>query len=44
MLGVVLLALGGMERLKMPRLERYQHVLAGLVIMGCGVGIRFLGL
>ena len=44
MLGVVLLALGGMERLKMPRLERYQHVFAGLVILFCGVGIRFLGL
>jgi sulfite exporter TauE/SafE len=44
MLGVVLLALGGMQRLKMPRVERYQHVFAGLVILFCGVGIRFLGL
>lgn len=44
MLGIVVLILGGVERLKMPRLERFQHVLAGLVILACGVGIRFLGL
>ncbi len=44
MLGVVLLLVGGAERLKLPQLERYQHALAGMVILACGVGIRFLGL
>ena len=44
MLAIVLLLLGGMDRIRMPRLERYQHVLAGCVIMACGIGIRFLGL
>lgn len=44
MLAVVLLALGGLHRVRLPRLERYEHALAGLTILACGVGIRFLGL
>lgn len=44
MLAMVVLVLGGLEHVRMPRLERYEHALAGLAILACGVGIRFLGL
>jgi hypothetical protein len=41
---VVLLALAGLRRIHLPRLERYAHVLAGGAVMACGLAIRFLGL
>lgn len=44
MLAIVVLLVGGMERFRWPRLARYEHALAGLAILACGVGIRFLGL
>lgn len=34
----------GFQRLKTDRLERYSHVLAGAVILCCGLAIRFMGL
>lgn len=44
MLVIVTLLLGGLQRLSMPRLERYEHALAGVAVMATGIGIRFLGL
>ncbi len=44
MLGVVMLALVGLRRLRLPKLERYAHVIAGTVVMACGLAIQFLGL
>lgn len=44
MLGLVLVALRGMERLPMASLERYMHALAGAVITLCGLGIAVFSL
>lgn len=44
MLAVVLLAVAGIEILPAAKLERYSHALAGLVILLCGLGVRFAGL
>ena len=43
MLGTVLGATFGIERLPLAHLERYSHALAGGAICLCGVGILFLG-
>jgi nickel/cobalt exporter len=43
MMGMVLLGLEGMGRIRFPRAQRYGHVLAGITILLCGVAIRFLG-
>jgi len=44
MLGMVTLALAGVDRLPMAQLERFSHAIAGTTIGLCGVGIVFLGL
>lgn len=44
MLGVVWLATLGLERVRIPRMERFAHVFAGLAVMACGLAIQFLGL
>jgi sulfite exporter TauE/SafE len=44
MLGVVWLALRGIERLPMGAMQRYSHALAGAALSLCGLGIVFLGL
>ena len=44
MVGTVLLARAGAERLPLAWLERYAHALAGAAIGLCGAGIVFLGL
>ena len=44
MLGMVYLGLEGMNRLPLPRLARFGHVMAGATILLCGVAIQFLGI
>jgi len=44
MLAAVMLTLAGVRMVKLGRLERYSHALAGAIIMLSGLGIRFLGL
>ena len=44
MLGVVTLALRGLEYLPLDTAERYSHALAGAALGMCGLGIVFLGL
>ena len=44
MLVMVLLAERGVRLLKLGRLERYTHAMAGVTILGSGLAIRFLGL
>jgi nickel/cobalt exporter len=44
MLATVSVALRGLQHLRLPRLERYAHALAGATVLACGVAIVFLGL
>ncbi len=44
MLGMVLVGLEGVQRLRLPKAERYAHALAGITILLCGVAIEFMGL
>ena len=44
MSALVMLGDLGLERLRLTRLERYTHALAGSAIACCGLAIRFLGL
>jgi sulfite exporter TauE/SafE len=44
MLAAVMLPLAGVSFVRLGRLERYSHALAGAIIMFSGLGIRFLGL
>ena len=44
MMLAVWLGVKGMRFVKVPFLERYSHVIAGLVILACGLAILFLGL
>jgi sulfite exporter TauE/SafE len=44
MLLAVMLPLAGFKLIRIERLERYSHALAGAIIMFSGLGIRFLGL
>ena len=44
MLAAVWVALHGLQRLRLPRLERYAHALAGATVLACGLAIVFLGL
>ena len=44
MLALVLMASYGLNFLKLGRLEKYTHVIAGATIMLSGIGILFLGL
>ena len=43
---ILLVSIGfyGLQPLVMKRLERYNHLAAGLVILGSGLAVRFLGL
>lgn len=41
MTGMVLLLCSGTQWLRLPRVERYSHALAGLVVLGCGIAIKF---
>ncbi|MBU0533401.1 MAG: sulfite exporter TauE/SafE family protein [Candidatus Omnitrophica bacterium] len=44
MVSIVLVSTFGVNFLPMKKLERYNHALAGAVILMCGVAIQFLGL
>ncbi|MGD8347180.1 MAG: sulfite exporter TauE/SafE family protein [Lysobacterales bacterium] len=44
MLGVVGLALRGMQRVRLPSLERYVHAMAGATVLACGLAMIFLGI
>ena len=44
MLTVVWLTLHGLQRVRLPALERYAHALAGGTVLACGLAIVFLGL
>jgi len=44
MLAAVWVTLHGLQRLRLPALERYAHALAGATVLACGLAIVFLGL
>ena len=44
MLAIVLLATSGLNFVKLGKLEKYTHVIAGATILLSGIGILFLGL
>jgi len=44
MLAAVWLTLRGLQRLRLPALERYAHALAGATVLACGLAIVFLGI
>ena len=44
MLGVVLLSRAGVSFIKLSRLQRFSHAIAGATICLCGLAIQFLGL
>ena len=44
MLGVVLLSRAGVNFIRLSRLQRFSHVIAGATICLCGLAIQFLGL
>ena len=44
MTAIVLLLLKGVSTIRLNRIEKYQHMLAGLTIAVCGAAILFLGL
>jgi nickel/cobalt exporter len=44
MIGIVLISTFGINFLPVQKLERYNHALAGGVILLCGIAIKFLGL
>jgi len=44
MLAAVWLTLRGLQRLRLPALERYAHALAGGAVLACGLAIVFLGI
>jgi len=41
---VVAFGLAGLSRLRSAVLERYAHALAGMAVLACGLGVRFLAL
>jgi nickel/cobalt exporter len=41
---LVALSLRGLESVKMKRLERYYHAIAGSAILACGLGVAFFGM
>lgn len=44
MLVMVLAPAYGIQKLRFPLFRKYNHAIAGILILLCGVGIRFLGL
>ncbi len=44
MLAIVLMAVAGLSKLPLDKLERYSHALAGLAILLCGIAIKAFGL
>jgi nickel/cobalt exporter len=44
MLGAVLVSTWGLKAVKLPKLERFGHAMAGGTILMCGLSISFLGL
>ena len=44
MLALVLAACHGLSKISLPRVQRYTHAIAGLIILLCGGTIQFLGL
>lgn len=44
MMSIVLISTFGINFLPVQKLERYNHALAGAVILFCGIAIKFLGL
>ena len=44
MLAIVLMAVAGLSKLPMDKLERYSHALAGLAVLICGIAIKAFGL
>lgn len=44
MLGVVFISIWGLKAVKLPKLERFGHAMAGGMVLVCGLSIQFLGL
>jgi hypothetical protein len=44
MLGVVLISSFGINFLPIKKIGRFSHAFAGMTILVCGLGIKFLGL
>ena len=44
MLTIVLMAVAGLSKLPLQKMERYSHALAGLAILLCGIAIKVFGL
>ncbi len=44
MLAIVLMAVAGLSKLPLQKMERYSHALAGLAILLCGIAIKVFGL
>jgi len=44
MLGMVMISVFGIRRIRVSGMERYSHALAGAAVLLCGVSIQFLGL
>ena len=44
MLAIVLMAVTGLSKLPLQKMERYSHALAGLAIFMCGIAIKVFGL
>ena len=44
MLAIVLMAVAGLSKLPLDKLERYSHALAGLAVLICGIAIKAFGL
>ena len=44
MILIVLLSVSGLSRIRLPRMERYSHALAGFAILLCGIAVKFWGL
>jgi len=44
MVGIVLVSLLGIRFIRLTRVEKYVHALAGILILACGLAIQFLGI
>ena len=44
MMSIVLVSAKGLSKIRTDKFERYVHPISGLVILSCGVAVKFLGL
>jgi hypothetical protein len=44
MMSIVLLSVKGLSKITSERFEQFVHPVSGLVILLCGIAIKFLGL